>query len=183
MSEAKTNANRANDAKSTGPITPAGKSIVARNGLKHGLSASQIVLPEESQAAYKRLLNGYLDRFQPQDPVEFELVSVMAAARWRLRRITAMETSLFFNELALREAAIVDALTKNATPDDRLAYVFKKLTDQSHAVSMSVRYEGTLTRAHDRAFRQLEALRKSPTTKQSQISALPELPTPEGSIA
>ncbi len=181
MSHARTNANRANAAKSTGPVTPAGKAAIAQNALKHGLAAKRVVLPDESRADYKFLLHGYLDRFQPQDTVEFELVATMAAARWRLRRIGAIETSLFFNEMALREEAITDALTVAATPDDRLAYAFKKLTDASQSASLVVRYEGTLTRVHDRAFRQLEALRnpkKSPATNQSQFSAKPAPPRP-----
>jgi hypothetical protein len=43
-SPAKIAANRANAAKSTGPVTPAGKAAVAKNTLKHGLLSTEIVL-------------------------------------------------------------------------------------------------------------------------------------------
>jgi hypothetical protein len=170
MTPAQLDAARANCAKSTGPITPAGKSKAAQNARKHGLSAAHVVLPDESQTDYKFLLNGYIERFQPQNTVEFELVTTMAVARWRFRRLVNIEPGVLNHDIVTRQREM-DTYRTGMTSDDRLAWVFRRLTDNSQSISMVVRYEGTLTRTHDRAFRQLDALRspkKSPTTKQSQ---------------
>ena len=173
---------RANGAQSRGPISPWGKAKSAQNARRHGLASNHVVLPDEFHANYKFLLNGYIDRFQPQNPVEFELVTTMAAARWRLRRLVNIETGMYYNNLLDRRKDM-DRERADMTNDDRLAWVFKRLTDNSQSVSMVVRYEGTLTRTHDRAFRQLEALRapkKSPTTKRTQLlpSDAPATPAP-----
>jgi hypothetical protein len=178
MSQAQTTANRANAAKSTGPITPAGKSKVAQNARKHGLTAQQIVLSGESEADYEHLLGAYLDQFQPQTTLEFELVHVMAAARWRHRRLTAIETGLYNKDLLERGKEMERF---HLTPDQRIVSAFDNLCLRSHGFSALVRHDAALTRTHDRAFRQLKDLReKSPLTNQSQFSpgSAPPTPTP-----
>ncbi len=164
MSKAETN--RANAAKSTGPITPAGKAKVAQNARKHGLTARQIVLPGESEEDYEHLLSAYLDQFQPETPLEFELVTVMAASRWRHRRLTAIETGLYNKDLNERQKEM-DRYHLN--PADRIVSTFDRLCLRSHAFSALVRHDAALSRTHDRAFRQLKELRRETAlTKQSQ---------------
>jgi len=41
-------ANRLNAQRSTGPRTPAGKTRVSSNALKHGLTGREVVLPNEN---------------------------------------------------------------------------------------------------------------------------------------
>jgi hypothetical protein len=164
MSKAQTN--RANAAKSTGPITPAGKAKVAQNARKHGLTARQIVLPGESEAEYEHLLRAYTDQFQPQTPLEFELVSVMAAARWRHRRLTAIETGLYNKELT---EDYEDIAGRHLSQEERIVWAYDMLSLRSHAFSVLVRHDAALSRTHDRAFRQLQELRRETAlTKQSQ---------------
>jgi hypothetical protein len=164
MSKAETN--RANAAKSTGPITPAGKSKVAQNARKHGLTAKQIVLPGESEADYEHLLRAYTDQFQPETPLEFELVNVMAGARWRHRRLTALETGLYNKELTENREEI-DGY--HLSPAERIVWAYDMLSLRSHGFNALVRHDVALSRTHDRALRQLQSLReKSPSTKQSQ---------------
>jgi hypothetical protein len=43
-------ANRRNALASTGPRTQEGKAIVARNAVKHGLTAQSVLLPDEHEA-------------------------------------------------------------------------------------------------------------------------------------
>ena len=174
MSKAQTTANRANAAKSTGPITPSGKSKVAQNARKHGLTAQQIVLPGESKEDYEFLLNAYTEQFQPQTALEHELVSVMVAARWRHRRLTSIETGLYAKALTDNHKEME---RYDLTADERVVWAFDNLCLRSHGFSALVRHDAALSRAHDRAFRQLEVLRKeSPLTKQSQF--LPEITPP-----
>ena len=53
------------------------------------------VLPHESQEEYDSLEGVIVNRFKPADELEMDLVKEMAGARWRLRRIEAMEAALF----------------------------------------------------------------------------------------
>jgi hypothetical protein len=49
-SEAQLAANRSNARMSTGPRTPVGKAVVARNGIKHGLLSRECLVKGESEA-------------------------------------------------------------------------------------------------------------------------------------
>jgi len=136
---------RANGAKSHGPITPEGKAISSQNALRHGLTANFNVLPNESQDDFQTLLDGYIDRFDPADPVEMDLVQTMAITRWRLRRIGNLESGMLENELAQSK---------------EIAVAFRNLASQGNALSLLIRYEATLNRLHDRTLKQLELLQK-----------------------
>ena len=61
---------------------------------KHGLTAESAVLPGESEQDYADLLQARHDTYQPANAVERDLVETMALARWRLRRMAAIETNL-----------------------------------------------------------------------------------------
>ena len=96
-------ANRRNAAKSTGPITPAGKAIAAHSSLKHGLLAQEIVVDAgedaESQEQFDALLTDLKDQFEPQGPLEEMLVEKIAVAYWRLRRAHRYEVGLIRKKL------------------------------------------------------------------------------------
>lgn len=145
-SDLKTQSARANGAKSRGPVTPEGLEKSSRNSLSHGLSAQRIVLPDESTEEFQILLDAHIHQFHPANPVEMELVRVMVIARWRLRRILAIETSLLANELVRRAEDIDDEFTE-MTGDDRLAWVFQRLADNGQSLALLARYEGTPGRA------------------------------------
>jgi hypothetical protein len=156
-SDLKTQTARANGAKSRGPVTPEGLERSSRNSLSHGLSAQRIVLPDESTEEFQILLDAHIHQFHPANPMEMELVHVMVVARWRLRRILALETSLLANELVRRAEDIDDEFIE-MTGDDRLAWVFQRLADNGQSLALLARYEGTLNRTFDRAFKQLNIL-------------------------
>ena len=96
-------ANRKNAAKSTGPTTESGKAIAARNSLKHGLLAKEIVISvgegAESQEQFDALLAGLYTQFTPLGPLEEMLVEKIAVAYWRLRRAHRFEVGLIRNKL------------------------------------------------------------------------------------
>ena len=145
---------RANGAKSRGPVTPEGRAASSRNSLRHGFTAQSVVLSTESQEDFQSLLDSYIDQFDPQGGVEMDLVQTMAAARWRLRRISTIETTLLNNEMTRRAK---DCRRELNNPDDlaRLAWVFQKLADNGQSLALLMRYEGALNRSYDRAFKQL----------------------------
>jgi hypothetical protein len=85
-------ANRENARRSTGPRTPLGKARASLNAVRHGLSARNLVLPEEDQEAYLELHASLEDRYPPDGPVETFLVQQMASAQWRLQRLERIST-------------------------------------------------------------------------------------------
>jgi len=171
MSELRSETARTNGAKSLGPVTEQGKAISARNSLRHGLRAKQVVLSTESQEDFDELLEAYVQRFHPADAVEADLVESMAAARWRLRRIAAIETSLL-------EQGIEGAVTHKIT-DQPLAFAF---SSKDGSFSALARYENTLNRTYDRALKQLQLLQKSRPTSEPGFVRQVSKPAPPASV-
>ena len=105
---------RINGAKSRGPVSAEGLAKSSRNALKHGLtSISMIILDTEDPDEFDRLLNDFFARYQPAGPAEQDLVEEMVAARWRIRRMWVVETSLLNSEILAQLAKIV---TSDAAP-------------------------------------------------------------------
>lgn len=103
--DAQRDAARTNGAKSEGPVTPEGKERSSQNATRHGLNSKAVVLANESQEAYDELLATIRREWQPQGPTENDLVRDMADARWRLRRIKAIETAVLDSEMfVIKEA-------------------------------------------------------------------------------
>ena len=178
MSLLKSDTARANGAKSRGPVTPEGRAASSRNSLSHGFTAKSVVLPTESQEDFQSLLDSYIDQFHPQGGVEMDLVQTMAAARWRLRRISTIETTLLNNEMTSRAK---ECRRELHCPDDdaRLAWVFQKLAGNGQSLALLMRYEGTLNRSYDRAFKQLLLLQSTRNrTHRTNPSSPPIQPLP-----
>jgi hypothetical protein len=158
-SELKRETARINGAKSQGPVTPEGKARSSANSRRHGLTAS-VLLEGESDEHFQLLLADFLVQFQPQTGVETDLVEVMAIARWRLRRLLSIETHLFELEM-VRRCRKIDAEFKGMDHDDRLAFVFQKMSDTGNSLTLLLRYEGSLNRSYDKALKQLLQLQSS----------------------
>ena len=150
---------RANGAKSRGPITPEGKAKSSQNAIKHGLTATFTVLPCESKEDFEAVVEAHRAHHQPATQLEEELVRSLAIARWRLARIAAIETNLFDNELSRAEVEIDEEFSE-ITGMGKLAHVFGKLADKSKSLFLLIRYENSLTRTCDRAFKHLLAVQK-----------------------
>jgi hypothetical protein len=189
-SSTKSKTARANGAKSRGPITPEGRARSSRNSVRHGLATraaalppTSVVLPAESAADFQRLLDSYLDEFAPASPVEVELVETMAAARWRLRRLAAIETTLLGNEIERSARSIendFERLGRHPDEADRLACAFRDLSD-GQTLNLLIRYEGALSRSYGRAFKQLQVLqslrnRPQPNEPKQSLQSLPVEP-------
>ena len=145
---------RINGAKSRGPVTPEGKARSADNSRRHGLTAASIVLPGESAAHFQLLLADYMNYFQPQTGVEADLVEVMAVARWRLRRLLAIETHQLELEMTRRKRTCL-------VHEDRLADAFQQLSDTSNSLALLLRYEASINRSYDKALKQLQELQST----------------------
>ena len=96
-------ANRRNARKSTGPRKTAGKARSGGNVLKHGLTATRVVLFDEDPAAFDALRESLHVYFQPTNPVAEQLVEHVAASIWRLRRVPEIEAGIFAHFRLLQE--------------------------------------------------------------------------------
>jgi hypothetical protein len=84
--EAQTSANRTNAQKSTGPRTPEGKAVAARNAVKHGLLAREVVLQGEDLGEFELCRQELLEELAPAGPLEWRLAERIVGLSWRLRR-------------------------------------------------------------------------------------------------
>ena len=88
-------ANRRNALKSTGPRSINGKARSRLNATRHGLTASSALLPDEDRAAFDDLVAGLYEHYQPRGDLERHLVDLIAAYLWRLKRVPAIEATIF----------------------------------------------------------------------------------------
>jgi hypothetical protein len=91
-SDALWEANRRNAANSTGPKTPEGKAASSKNALKHGLTATEVLLPNEDADAYDARLQTWLDHDRPTDPGHVAAIERLVYTQIRLDRCTRHET-------------------------------------------------------------------------------------------
>ncbi len=92
-------ANRANAKKSTGPVTFKGKSKVAGNAITHGLSAEKHVIVGESLEEFKIFKDSMFQIYEPEGAYEEEIFIKIVDLKWRLRRVSSIETGIFGNEI------------------------------------------------------------------------------------
>ena len=75
----KRESNRRNAKKSIGPRSAAGKAVVSRNALKHGLLSRHLIVEGESREEFSELLRRLSEEFQPIGLVEHALVERVLA--------------------------------------------------------------------------------------------------------
>jgi hypothetical protein len=156
-SQAQIDANRLNAQKSTGPRTPEGRAAVRLNGVKHGLTAQTLVLKDESESDFHAIFDSLEAEFQPSTPIEELLVSQLAMATWRLRRLYHTE-SAFLCVSAIDLKLIFENYT-NLDPNQRLAIVVDRDAIGPHTLDKFCRYESRLERSFYRALHELQRLR------------------------
>ncbi|MGI8959478.1 MAG: hypothetical protein ACR2IV_06925 [Bryobacteraceae bacterium] len=98
---AQVTANQANAQHSTGPKTPEGKAISARNNFRHGFSGAFTVLPWEDQNEFDMLLGGLRDEHHPSGLTETILIDKMAQAIWLSKRALILQHVTFNHELPM----------------------------------------------------------------------------------
>ncbi len=107
----KTQSNRRNALKSTGPRTEAGKARVSDNARSHGFLSRHLIVAGESPAEFAALLAALVADYQPAGVVETGLVEQVAIVLWRKARFVRAETAMVslnrrtFGEVQAREVA------------------------------------------------------------------------------
>jgi hypothetical protein len=146
-SAAKIIANRVNATNSTGP---ADTSRTRFNGLAHGLTSKQTVIPGESQQEYERFAAALRKDVKPGSAVENVLMDRLIAAAWRLQRFARVESAFLTNRIdAYMEAH------PESDPDAAMANLF---IDPAETAKMRLfmRYQTAVQREYDKAFKELQ---------------------------
>jgi hypothetical protein len=97
LSQNRVEVNRRNARKSTGPKTAAGKAVVSRNAVRHGLLSAVLYVEEGEAEELARLRADFLNHFLPEGPLEVLLVDRITANAWRLRK--ALEAEAWYQSL------------------------------------------------------------------------------------
>jgi hypothetical protein len=146
-SEAQIAANRLNAQKSTGPKTAQGKAAVARNPLRHGMTAETVVLFDELEAEFEAFHKGLISDLRPRGTTECSLVERIAILGWRLRRASRAEAAMINAEAEYRQERIaVDGPHRSRRLDASM--IFDRL---GHDMSRLTRYEVAVERQLNRA--------------------------------
>jgi len=89
-------ANKKNAVLSTGAVTDEGKAVVAKNAVKHGVFASDLIISNgdgaENEEEYIELFYNLTKSLNPSGQMEHLLVEKIAVDFWRLRRVLRFET-------------------------------------------------------------------------------------------
>ena len=147
------------------------------NALKYGLRAQTVVLPNEHDDEYTVLLDSYIQDLQPTGPVEMDLVTEMANAKWRQHRLYSVEIDLYRQEMDRHKEAIEKGhVSYNENVEH--AFAFRSMS-QSGSLAMLNRTESLLERAYTRALNTLLRLRAA-GRKESEKRTQSQERTPNG---
>jgi hypothetical protein len=142
-------ANRRNAQLSTGPKTAAGRHISSMNALKHGLTAQHAIVFDEAIEDFQAFHGELLSELRPRGGFELALAERVILCAWRLRRVYRIETGLFCR--TRKSGANGEATTTND-----IDVVFLRLASHDDELAKLTRYETSLERSLQRAFRALE---------------------------
>jgi hypothetical protein len=160
-------ANRANARKSTGPRTVEGKQRSSLNPLKHGLTASTLVLPHEDEIGYQETRGSLYQQYQPATPQECMLVDQLASAWWRTIRARQCETDMLHMQIETLKHKYPE---KPATPlSDRHALACRFVTQPEQDFSKFLRYDAAIERAFYRALNTLEKLQATRLRREERV--------------
>jgi hypothetical protein len=115
VSESRIQANRRNALRSTGPKTARGKRTVARNAIKHGFLAREVVIAagdgEESLKEFHAMVEQLCEYYEPVGVIEESLVQTIATCWWRKARVIRAENGEIRKRL---DTLAVDRATRNS---------------------------------------------------------------------
>jgi hypothetical protein len=165
-------ASRANGAKSKGPVSVEGRARSSQNSLRHGLSSKIVVLPHENRDAFEAVRDSYMDDFQPANQSQHDLVETMAAARWRLNRLVETEAKIIEKEMLLHDDDMEKEFA-DMIQVEKLAWTIDHLANQTKTLQLLIRYEGSLNRSYERAYKQLQQMQKDYPPQQNEPEPAP----------
>jgi len=125
ISQKQLEANKRNALKGTGPRTPEGKAIVARNPIKHGLLSRLDVLPGfENREDWERHMEETVASLAPEGYIEEELAERVALVLWRLGRTARYEREAMATGLENAESDMAHDEMTHAFSNDKRKWPF-----------------------------------------------------------
>jgi hypothetical protein len=164
-----------------GPNTEAGKERSRLSSLKHGLTATTIVvLPEEDSNEYEEILQGFRNSLQPEGSVEDALVLRLAQAHWRSQRARRIETGMLsvsanMHRNLARET--VENCPENLNPHEAIGVGFLLMPPEKWQTYL--RYDAAISREF---FKTLDALTKLQRIRRLAAPKPPAKPEPERAL-
>ena len=133
-SAVKITANRANATRSTGPVNT---SRTRFNGLAHGLSGKQTVIPGEGQKEYDDFAAGFERHPRTEaNTIENVFADRLIAAAWRLQRFTRVETAFLTNRMDAHLEANPDSDPDSRWPTSSSIPLKSRACDSSCATKL-----------------------------------------------
>jgi hypothetical protein len=168
--------------KKGGPRTSEGKRRSSLNATRHQLTSKvYIATPEESES-YNSHIAAYMEALAPAGLLESELAILIAMDRWRLKRASMIENSIFAQGY-LDHAETIDV--DNSQVAEALAEG-KTWTSQAHSLSLLNTYEGRISRRVDKNMAHLNEMqtrrREVYTQAQKEAIRLVELAELQGEV-
>ena len=153
-SQRQIDANRANGAKSRGPVSAAGKAISSKNAIRHGLFAKTILLDNESRYHFNLLVENLCQDLKPGTEIELGIIYTLAAAKWRQMRVWALEASTVNRKMSLQADTTIGDSTARA------AAAYAQLADESNLLEFMSSQEARFDRQFHRALDRLTRIRE-----------------------
>jgi hypothetical protein len=157
-------ANRRNASLSTGPKTEPSRRISSMNALKHGLTAQQVTVFDETAEEFQAFHAELMAALRPEGAFEANLAERVILCAWRLRRVYRIETGLFCK--TRKSWSNGDAVATND-----IDIVFLRLASHDDEIAKLTRYETSIERSVQRALKTLER-------RQAQRKGNPTGPVP-----
>lgn len=154
----KTEANRRNARKSTGPSTPQGKAIAAKNAICHGLTANQVTAPGEDPEAFSAFAEDMAGDLAPLGPVEEALAERIAVCAWRLRRVARLEAAHATFQAQHAARAIAEGFAGWSEGLSEVGVEGHMVPLRAEVLTTLSRYEGGIERSMFKAFHELERM-------------------------
>ena len=181
--EKQSEASRTNGARSNGPKTETGKANSSQNSNRHNLTGSQIILlSTEDPLEFLRHEKEYLNRFQPLDGVERDLVRKLIAASWREKRMDMMEESMLELEMKL-QAPKISREFEMIGGETRQTLALLRAGDMREAWNLLSRYQAAARRSYNSAFKALRELQGDRFNRQPAILPSVDAPVVEDAAA
>ncbi len=177
-------ANRANARKSTGPKTPAGKAVAARNATQHGiLAAGLFATKSEDAGTLEAVRDATLAELAPVGPLEEALAGRVVSCLWRLRRVQAAEVGLFDFDRAPGFGFDYMPGLEDSSERSETADAARGVNGNRDALGLLTRYETALERSLYGALHELQRLQAAcrsgadappPAVVDVEVRGLPE---------